>query len=301
VRRLLLVVPRRLQVLLAVVCIGLLIPTASAGAKLVGDGERYAAWDADGVVHVLDDRGPSRTVAIPAGCSFQAVGGGRLLFDCTTHDTSDLIAQGRTWNIAKRAYFDLPTWAPVTVGAGSADGASYAAIGAHWASIATSGYHWVGAAYVPLGAGKIRFASEVDIVPLPWERTVADLNSSQLRVTMCAPLRAPGYGFSANETQALYQHPYLALLSLSGELRLRHCGQAKAQRITGCSSGCKNVALEGDVLAWTDRDKRAHLRTHLGPTQAWRPAGGATQLVLTGRRAVAMTSTGRIAFRALPR
>ena len=46
----------------------LLALPATATADVASDGSRYAAWERGGVVRVLDDRGPARTVPVSERC-----------------------------------------------------------------------------------------------------------------------------------------------------------------------------------------------------------------------------------------
>jgi hypothetical protein len=274
--------------ILSVLLLCLAVP-AVANAALAGDGERYAAWDANRVVHVLDEAGPPQTVAVPAGCRFASVGAGRLLFDCTARTLSGLTVRGRTRDLATGVLADLPDLDQRSIS--SAYDAAYSAIGRRWGAIALSGYHWHGTAYLPLDGGPARRHTFPDFGAIPSTRRVVDLDVPDLDVDVCRPLRIPGADDDHQLPVAVYRRPYLFVRSGGGDLWRHRCGTGATTRV---ARGVSKVVAGNAALAWVDTQGRAHLQTPRGTSRLWPSIHTVVALVLTGERAVALTADGRV-------
>jgi hypothetical protein len=275
----------------------LLAVPAIARADLVSDGTRYAAWERHGVVHVLDDHGPAQTIPVPVGCRLANIGAGKLLFDCSVPSDDAILVRGQTVDIATGAVAQLPERVVGESGA-PVDSAGYGAIGTHWIAYGASYYHGSITTYLPLDGGPPQSIGSNDVFR-EAQRSVLDLDTPQLEVPMCAPLRIRG-GEAIDAPYGVYRRPYLAVQWADGRLTLQRCGSPTAKVVTRCPGFCGNIALGRGLLAWIDGRSWVHLRRHRGASVVWRPRSGARWLVLTDRRAVVQTRGGAIVTRRVP-
>jgi hypothetical protein len=282
--------------LLLILVAALALP-ATAHAALSGDGQRFAAWDADGVVHVLDDDGTPRDVAIPDGCRFAAVGGGRLLFDCS----DGRVARAQVVDLATGAAVALPDRSEAEIGATLGEFA-YDGIGTHWARIRAAGYHWVAWTYVPLAGGPTRRYSQVDMDPTPATRRLPDLDDPALTTTMCRPMRVPWASPEDGRRAQLLAGTLLldrydAWPRPGQKLTLQRCGRPE-RVVSTCPNSCNDATLGTTALAWIEREGRVVVQPlPAGRRHSWRPSSGAADLVLTGTRVVVHTRDGRVVSR----
>jgi hypothetical protein len=302
------------------VAVALVVALASAGSasgaqpqQVYGDGARFAAWeDPAGIVHVIDDRGPRFTLPVPATqpeCALAGVGAGRALFDCGGIGGS---ASGVMVDLRSRRATSMPAFRAPSGGDASAD---WIAIGRSWGMVGVQGYHYAYTAYVRLD-GTARHLDDGAYAPRPL-RVVADLDAPGLWVHLCGGLVVPpnrGFDpddpYSGGNVAFAYRRPLLAFARSTSpygadvDVLLQRCGSARRTVIGKLFSGRGDAPLfGGHAVAWLDRPD-VQLRS-TSPTAAhtvtWhQPGAGAASLALTGRRAVAGTTNGRVLTRRLP-
>jgi hypothetical protein len=236
------------------------VGTAIAPART--DGVRYAAFDLDGDrTRVIDTKtGLSFTKANPPTCARRtgfanlgvaALGDGYLLWECYGQypygpHLDARIMEIRSHRVVRPAGIDA-------VNQSGSEGASLAGIGSRWLKLITSGYHYSGApSFLNWITGEQRYDDGTS-------RQVADLNSADLTVSLCTPLRRePNKGIDDpyNAVGGLYKrYSYEAPFGLRHQLDepvvLDRCGSNSPVTLTKCRRGCLDAQLGAGIVTWS--------------------------------------------------
>jgi hypothetical protein len=220
---------------------GRLVRIGAPVARLVADGERYAAWQRGDVVTVWDSRTKTRqTLGDTGGCSLADLASATVLLACDQSGTTVNLRTG------ERAL--LPA---LTVSGGQTEAfASYSQIGRSWALVQVSDGRGGYPVYVdrdkPMNA-------PIQLQPIPSQ--TIDLNLPGLTRNFCSPVQAPDQtdGLVTRQASVAYKPPYAAALSDSGgenpvsRLLLWRCGH-NAQVLDRCTCGPQ---LGGGFIIWS--------------------------------------------------
>jgi hypothetical protein len=223
---------------------------AAPGFRLAGQAtapaqadSRYAAWPlADGAVKVLDtSTGRRKNHTAGTGCSFAALGSGRLLWKCGYGNEAEVreLATGKV----TRVRFT-----------GGDSSTHFRAVGRHWFHVVVSGNHYGNlSSWVRIATGESRTSAQRQVAG-----EVEDLDSPGLYRPLCRPLRReadPSYepdtigNFGDPYLPYEYEAPYGAHVIGSGrQVLLDRCGRGD-QRVIG--TGTLDLQLSDGWVTWS--------------------------------------------------
>ena len=235
------------------------------GSSVTTDGERYALLrDRDGIPYrVIDDQsGRSWPVPVaPAGClpSVQVADGQLLWDDCPTLASEAPSSRPVLQDLETGELRQVPGWdaylswfATRAQGGWLGGGPTPNLFGSHWLRARIDCYHcgpeW---SYIDWRSGRL--------IPSPGDAatTVPDVDSPELEVPLCAPLRrhlVDGGGYTADYfEESVYDPPWYQRSASARYVQLYRCGHRKPVRIHRCSTTAPCFSqLGAGYLTWSD-------------------------------------------------
>jgi hypothetical protein len=238
------------------------------GSSVTTDGERYALlWNRDGQAYRVIDDELKRSFDLPpapAGCSlssgrFDLVASGSVLWDCPSVANGISVSRPLLQDLGTGDFRPVPGWdaylrwfdqqyATGWVGQGPWP----QGIGSHWLRGSILCYHCLPEySYLDWHTG--RFIAHLD----ETATTIPDLDSPDLEVPICPPLRRPRYqdplGSSFYFGDSDYEPPWYLRSAGRRYVSLYRCGHRKPLRIHRCSAlwNC-SPQLGGGYLTWSD-------------------------------------------------
>jgi hypothetical protein len=268
-------------------------PLGGHAGPVRSDAKRYVAWNTfDGVTRVLDTRTSAvKDVPTPASCSLRAVGGGRVLFNCPS--SRGRISVPRLVDVRSGAVEDPVTEEDLQRNAANWDSLEWYDVGAHWLRAVAEGYHFYYAQYWNRETG------DPDSSP-NGRREIPDLDSRELYVPLCAPLKRTSNSADTETTRSntwvarfTFQRP-LALLE-GRAVRIQRCGQRKPSTL--CSSACESRAIAaGGYVAWKQNGTVYVRKVSRRKSWKWVLPGDGGILGLTRHAVIVQAPDGQVAF-----
>jgi hypothetical protein len=226
-------------------------PVGRVGTTVSNDGERYiASATGEGPADVFDvATGRHTSVSPPAGCAFQAVGAGSLLFQCGN------FGPARTFDLDTGATGELPALRGVPA---SADSVVYTAIGRRWGQGFVGGYHYSYPVFVNRATGRQVKPDFKDRTRLP------DLSSPHLMTRLCRPIRTPLTPYDPYQADprpgpiTVYGRSAVSIRSprrgvSAKHVVLSHCGR-RSRVLRSCGNrrygSCAQPLLDDRIAAW---------------------------------------------------